>query len=300
MTSNPAVVDIGINLTHKAFRKHWKAVVQRAIDGGVTKILLTGTSMQSSKANLGMAQEWFEETGQKNLYTTVGIHPHDAKTWQDPASASPEDGESSVSPSMPTTIATTSTLEEMREMLKHPLAVAVGECGLDFNRNFSSPSSQVHAFQEQIQLAIQLKKPIFVHEREAHADLIKVFDRIKAAHPNVELPPIVVHCFTGTKEEALEYVQRGFYIGFTGTICKKERGKSLRELIPSLPLDKLMVETDAPFMGFKKGRRSSEPADCVDVARKLAETLEMPFETVATATTVNATTFFGLDWIELD
>mmetsp|Transcript_30323 Transcript_30323/g.72666 ORF Transcript_30323/g.72666 Transcript_30323/m.72666 type:complete len:295 (+) Transcript_30323:70-954(+) len=294
MTTNPTVVDIGINLTNKAFRKHWKAVVQRAIDGGVTKILLTGTSIQSSKANLTMAQEWFEETGQKNLYTTVGIHPHDAKTWQDPPPppASLEDGESSSSedPKKPIT-----TLEEMREMLKHPLAVAVGECGLDYNRNFSSPASQVHAFQEQLQLAMQLQKPVFVHEREAHADLIRVIDQVKAGLPDVELPPIVVHCFTGTKAEALEYVQRGYYIGFTGTICKKERGKPLRELIPSLPLDKLMVETDAPFMGFKKGRRSSEPADCVDVARKLAETLEIPFETVATATTVNATTFFGLD-----
>ncbi|KAL3937325.1 MAG: hypothetical protein SGBAC_007555 [Bacillariaceae sp.] len=285
MTTNPAVVDIGINLTHKAFGKHWKEVVQRAIDDGVTKILLTGTSIQSSRANLAMAQEWFEETGQKNLYTTVGIHPHDAKTWKDLRSPA-EDGESSENPSK-------STLEEMREMLKHPLAVAVGECGLDYNRNFSSPASQVHAFKEQIQLAIQLKKPLFVHEREGHADLIKIFDEVKT--DDVELPPIVIHCFTGTKEEALEYIQKGFHIGFTGTICKKQRGKPLRELIPSLPLDKLMVETDAPFMGFKKGRRSSEPSDCVDVARKLAEALQKPFDLVATVTTRNATIFFGLD-----
>jgi len=283
MSKNTVVVDIGINLTHKAFRKHWKAVVQRAIDEGVTRILLTGTSIQSSKANLGMAQEWFEETGQKNLYTTVGIHPHDAKTWKDPQSST-NYGES-----------TKSTLEAMQEMLQHPLAVAVGECGLDYNRNLSSPKSQIHAFREQIRLAIQLQKPVFVHEREAHADLIKVLDEIKATYPDVKMPPIVVHCFTGTKEEALNYIQRGYYIGFTGTICKKERGKPLRELIPSLPLDKLMVETDAPFMGFKKGSRSSEPADCVDVARKLAETMETPFETVAAVTTANASSFFGLE-----
>lgn len=282
MTTNPVVVDIGINLTHKAFGKHWKAVVQRAIDAGVTRILLTGTSIESSKANLGMAQEWFEETGQKNLYTTVGIHPHDAKSWKDPQAEENDAG-------------TKSTLEVMREMLQHPLAVAVGECGLDYNRNFSSPASQIHAFREQLRLAMQLQKPVFVHEREAHEDLIKVLDEVKETFPDGELPPIVVHCFTGTKEEASEYVKRGYYIGFTGTICKKERGQPLRDLIPSLPLDKLMVETDAPFMGFKKGRRSSEPADCVEVAQKLAETISIPFETVATVTTTNAVTFFGLE-----
>jgi len=182
-------------------------------------------------------------------------------------------------------------MEEMRQMLQHPLAVAVGECGLDYNRNFSTPASQIHAFRQQVKLAIELNKPLFLHEREAHADLIKVLDEF----PKEELPPIIVHCFTGTKEEALEYIDRGYYIGFTGTICKKERGAPLRELLPSLPLEKLMVETDAPFMGFKKGRRSSEPADCADVAKKLAETVGVPALTVGDVTTANAMSFFGIE-----
>lgn len=106
-------------------------------------------------------------------------------------------------------------------MLQHPLAVAVGECGLDYNRNFSTPGDQLHAFREQIKLAVELKKPLFVHEREAHSDLIKVFDEVRE-EVDEDLPPIVVHCFTGEEEEALEYINRGYYIGFTGTIVRRK------------------------------------------------------------------------------
>ncbi|KAL9189516.1 hypothetical protein ACHAXT_009191 [Thalassiosira profunda] len=261
------VIDIGINLTHRAFRAHWREVVQRAVDAGVATMLLTGTSLDTSQESLKLAQVWLDEVGTSNLYATVGIHPHDAKTW------------------------TENTSDAMREMLQHPFAVAVGECGLDFNRNFSSREDQLRAFREQVKLAVELDKPLFLHEREAHQDLIRVLDEWKGD----ELPPIVVHCFTGEKEEALEYVRRGYYVGFTGTICKKERGAPLRELLPSLPLERILVETDAPFMGFKKGRRSSEPADCVDVARRLAETVGVPFETVCETTTANARRFFRIE-----
>ena len=149
---------------------------------------------------------------------------------------------------------------------------------------------QLHAFREQVKLAVELNMPLFLHEREAHEALVKVLDEIEAE----SLPSIVVHCFTGTKEEANEYIQRGYYIGYTGTICKKERGAPLREMLPSIPLNRIMVETDAPFMGFKRGRKSSEPADCIDVARKLAETIDMTFSTVCDTTTANAVEFFRM------
>ena len=268
MMSEVAVVDIGVNLTHRAFRKHWRNVVQRAIDAGVTKLILTGTSISGSKECLELCQTWLDETGTKNLFATVGVHPHDAKTWNNEHS-----------------------YNEMKEMLtSHPLAVAVGECGLDFNRNFSTPDDQIHAFREQVKLAVELDMPLFLHEREAHADLIKILDEIEEEVD--ALPPIVVHCFTGIKEEAMEYIARGYYIGFTGTICKKERGVSLRAMLPSIPLEKIMVETDAPFMGFQRGRKSSEPADCIDVARKLAETIDIEFSSVCETTTASALEFF--------
>ena len=272
----PRVVDIGINLTHKAFRKHWKHVVKRAIDAGVDTILLTGTSIDRSKESLGLAQQWKDDEKCSNLFVTVGVHPHDANTWK----SSGEEEQT--------------TLEQMRKMLKHPLAVAVGECGLDYNRNFSSKPHQIHAFREQIRLACELNMPIFVHEREAHEDLILIVDQVRDENKERPLPPICIHCFTGTEQEALEYVKRGYYIGFTGTICKKKRGAPLRELLSKLPIQNIMVETDAPFMGFKKERRSSEPADCVDVARKLSETVGLPFEQVCQTTTANALQFFNI------
>eukprot|EP00804_Cyclotella_cryptica_P003053 CCRYP_006051-RA/>CCRYP_006051-RA protein AED:0.04 eAED:0.04 QI:526/1/1/1/0.5/0.33/3/2877/340 len=264
--SSEGIVDIGINLTHRAFRNHWREVVQRAIDGGVATMILTGTSLETSRRSLQLAQQWFDETGSSNLYCTVGIHPHDAKSWND------------------------ATVSEMKQLLQHPLAVSVGECGLDYNRNFSSRKDQLFAFREQVKLAVELKKPLFVHEREAHNDLLKVFDEFDSEL----LPPIVVHCFTGSKEEAIEYIQRGYYIGFTGTICKHERGASLRDLLPSIPLEKVMVETDAPFMGFQKGRRSSEPADCIEVARKVSEVIDLPFARVCEMTTSTACNCFGI------
>ncbi|KAL7427299.1 hypothetical protein ACHAXM_000794 [Skeletonema potamos] len=265
---NEVVVDIGVNLTHRAFRKHWRGVVQRALNAGVTKLILTGTSIHGSEECLHLCQTWLDETGEKNLYATVGIHPHDAKTWNE------------------------QSYVKMKEMLGHPLAVAVGECGLDFNRNFSAREDQIHAFREQVKLAVELNMPLFLHEREAHHDLVKVLDEIETAGGS--LPPIVVHCFTGTNEEAIEYIQREYYIGFTGTICKKERGAPLRAVLPSIPLEQIMVETDAPFMGFQKGRKSSEPADCIEVARKLAETIDTNFSIVCETTTANALDFFRI------
>jgi TatD DNase family protein len=281
------VVDIGINLTNKAFRKNWKSVIRRAIDAGVQRIVLTGTSTQSSRESLRLAHEWYETEGTPNLCATVGIHPHDAKSWSDDNSND-------------------TTLEELKELLQDPLAVAVGECGLDYNRNFSSRSDQIRAFREQVKLAHELNYPIFVHEREAHGDLLRILDEIRSPtnkiieppppppSPSRVLPKIVVHCFTGTKEEALAYIQRGYYLGFTGTICKKERGAHLRKILPSLPLEKVMIETDAPYMGFKKNQRFSEPADCVDVAKQLSESIDRPFEEVCKTTTQTAMEFFRL------
>ena len=283
------VVDIGINLTNKAFRNNWKDVVRRAIDAGVHRILLTGTSIESSKESLVKAREWYEtEGGIPNLFATVGVHPHDAKSWNENSSA------------------------RLRKLLADPFAVAVGECGLDYNRNFSSKADQIRAFRGQLELAQELRYPIFLHEREAHNDLIEVLEEIFPSGgisnglEDAYQPKIVVHCFTGTQEEASTYIKRGYYLGFTGTICKKERGEHLRKLIRSLPLEKVMVETDAPYMGFKTKRkngtkrnsRCSEPADCIDVARQLSESIGRPFEEVGKTTTETAIDFFHLEAAE--
>ena len=234
------------------------------------KILLTGTSVHGTEESLKLAKTWQDETNSANLFCTVGVHPHDAKTYDKN---------------------TSDILKKI--ILDNPLAVAIGECGLDYNRNFSSKIDQRFAFREQVILACELQKPMFIHEREAHEELIEILDGV-ASDERYTLPPIVIHCFTGTEEEALACIERGYFIGFTGTICKKERGAPLRKFIPKLPLDRIMIETDAPFMGFKKGRRSSEPIDVIDVAKALSEVTNVPFEQVYKITTDNALSFFNI------
>ena len=273
-SSKLAVVDIGINLTNRAFRNNWRPVVQRAVNAGVDRILLTGTSLSGSKEGLEMAQTWLDETGSKNLFCAVGVHPHDAKKYSKHARNT-----------------TTNNLKKL--LVDNPLAVAVGECGLDFNRNFSSREDQCHAFREQAILACELQMPMFVHELEAHEDLVRILDEVSNDESCPPLPPIVIHCFTGTEQEAQTYIERGYFLGFTGTICKKDQGASLRDMIPRLPLDRIVIETDAPFMGFRKDRRSSEPADVVDVAKRLSEVYGLAHGDVCETTTNTATSFFN-------
>lgn len=289
------VIDIGVNLNNKAFRHRWREITQGAIDAGVDTVIVTGTSVESSKAGLDMAETWYQENGRANLYCTVGVHPHDAKGWRD------ENGKDGAS-----------TRQQLKDLLNPPKcqeqvdtqqeeqtprkAIAVGECGLDYNRLYSSKESQIHAFRQQVQLAQERDLPLFVHEREAHEDLVHVLDDCAKEAP---LPPIVVHCFTGTEQEALTYIERGYYLGFTGTICKAERGGHLRELLPKLPLHRLMVETDAPFMGFpskttKRKRKRSDPADCVEVADQVAVSMGLSAEEVYRQTRQNTLDFFRL------
>ena len=260
-------VDIGINITSKQLKPKWREIIKRAVDAGVHDILLTGTSVKSSKESLSIAANWLKEMGAKNLCCTVGIHPHDAKSFN-----------------------SETTISKLMELLAHPLAVAVGECGLDYNRNFSPKDKQLECFRAHVRLAIDLQYPMFVHEREAFEDTIRVFDEFAGE----TLPPVVIHCFTGTLEEAMAYIARGFFIGFTGTICKKQRGALLRDILPQLPLEKLMVETDAPWMGFLKSRRTSEPADVVLVAEELARVVGVSPDEVKRVTTTNARHFFRL------
>ncbi len=277
------VVDIGINLLHPELIPNWKEVIRRAVDAGVDRIVLTGTSVHSSRICLALARQWYNDTGVPNLCATVGVHPYEANNWRE------------------------NSLEELRKLLMDPFAVAVGECGLDYKRNYTSKSNQIQAFREQLALAHEMNFPIFLHERDAHSDFLSILDEIRLSNTNEIdqslFPKIVVHCFTGTKEEASVYIERGFFLSFAGTICKKRKGAHLRELLPSLPLEQLMVETDAPFMVFKNKRTAgqkrnkshSEPADCVDVARQLSKTIGLPLKEVCKVTTTNATAFFGLD-----
>lgn len=266
------LVDIGVNLTHRSFANDRPAVLERARAAGVRTLILTGTSVAHSREALALAQQ---HPGA--LYATAGIHPHDAKNGGPAA------------------------LRELRELASRPQVVAVGECGLDFNRNFSPPEVQKQVFAAQVELALELHKPLFLHERDAHQAFVAVLDR--SAGPGGSLAvPVVVHCFTGSRSSLDAYLSRGCFIGITGWVCDERRGRELQQLLKHIPLERLMLETDAPFLAPrdlspKPANGRNEPAALAHIAAVVARCMGQPLVNVAAATTANARRFFGLDRI---
>jgi len=246
---NYIIVDVGANLTNKKFSRDLDSVIQRAKDSGVTKIMVTGTSVQSSRDALRLSRLY-----PGALYATAGIHPHDAKSWDAELDDFGGGGES--------------TLTTLTEMVKSPECVAVGECGLDFNRNFSPPEVQLEVFEKQIQLACRVGKPLFLHERDAHQEMVALLEKYKP-----QLPNCVIHCFTGTKEQAANYLSMGFYIGLTGYLWKDKSEDGVRKILQDqvIPPDRLLVETDAPFM-YPNTRASKLPQHVKDALTEKSQT----------------------------
>lgn len=284
---NLIVVDVGANLTNKKYSRDLDSVIQRAKDAGVQKIMVTGTSVKNSKEALRLTRIY-----PGILYSTAGIHPHDAKSYTD------------------------ESWQELKLVAQNSECVAIGECGLDYNRNFSEPDEQKHVFQKQIELACELRKPLFVHERDAHDDLLEIL----TSYEN-RLPPVLIHCFTGTCEQAETYLSKGFYLGLTGYLCKDKSDSGVRKLLVdgTLPLDRLLVETDAPFM-YPNTRASklpphvkdaltersmtflhryctfqrNEPCSLPAIVELIAAFMNKKPEEVALATAFNALKLFGL------
>eukprot|EP00200_Dunaliella_tertiolecta_P002448 CAMPEP_0202344448 /NCGR_PEP_ID=MMETSP1126-20121109/4127_1 /ASSEMBLY_ACC=CAM_ASM_000457 /TAXON_ID=3047 /ORGANISM="Dunaliella tertiolecta, Strain CCMP1320" /LENGTH=299 /DNA_ID=CAMNT_0048935643 /DNA_START=105 /DNA_END=1004 /DNA_ORIENTATION=+ len=210
--------DIGVNLVDSSYDKDREAVIDRARRANVASMIVTGTCLRTSLA----AKELCEATTSYPLYFTAGVHPHTAKTCN------------------------STTIPKLRQLASSPKCVAIGECGLDFNRNFSPQDVQMQWFEEQVKLAVELRKPLFMHCRDAGSSFADVLRRY------TPLPaPAVIHCFTGTKEELSSFLDLGLCIGITGWICddRPERGGAeLASLLSSIPHDKLMLETDAPYL----------------------------------------------------
>jgi TatD DNase family protein len=255
------LVDIGANLTHASFREDLAAVLERARAGGVAQIVVTGTSVEESRIAASLAE-------QHGLFSTAGVHPHNAKD------CGPQ------------------TIPQLREIASHPRVVAIGECGLDFNRNYSPHPDQEKWFVAQLELGLSLGKPLFLHSRDAHprfAEILKTHD-VRTA---------VAHCFTGERAELKAYLDLGLYIGITGWICDERRGKHLLDLVKEIPADRLLLETDAPYLTPRdmkpqpKARRN-EPAFLPHILKTVARALGRPAEDVAAQTTRNARELFSL------
>ena len=258
------ITDIGINLMNARYHKDRDEVVERAIEVGVTKMIITGTTIWNSKSAIIRARK---HPGM--VFSTVGIHPHSAKDCS------------------------TEIINEMRQLASHKEVVAIGECGLDFDRDFSPRDIQEKWFEEQIKLACELNMPLFLHEREAHRRFIDILSKYKGQYKNA-----VVHCFSGTLSELKTYLEMGLYIGITGFVCD-DRRPELKEIVKSIPLDKLMIETDGPFilprdLKNKPHDRRNEPAFLPHILNTIAKCMNKTPEEVAKATTENANQFFGI------
>jgi TatD DNase family protein len=259
------LVDIGVNLAHRRFDVDRDQVMARAHAAGVTRLVITGTSVASSRAAAALAQQ---RPGQ--LWSTAGIHPHEARH------------------------ATLEALDQLRALARAPEVKAIGECGLDFDRNFSPPAAQETAFEAQLALAVETGLPVFLHERSAHQRLMAILREFRP-----RLRGAVVHCFTGGAAELDAYLSLDLHIGVTGWINDERRGHGLREVVKHVPSNRLMVETDAPFLTPHDARPRpaggrNEPALLPLVLAAVARAVGRPVAQVAEETTRTARDFFGL------
>jgi TatD DNase family protein len=254
-------IDIGVNFHSKQLAGKTGELIERACAAGVVQIMATGTSLASSLQALELACGY---AGQ--VSATAGVHPHDAQHWPGRAVFEPLWSDSAV--------------------------VAIGECGLDYNRMFSPAHDQRRAFEDQLQAAVDHGKPLFLHCRDAFDDFHAMLRTAHAAGATG-----VVHCFTEGRDEALEILDLGFDLGITGWVTDAARGQALRDAIPGLPLDRIHLETDAPYLSPRnagKRRPYNEPANVAWVGHAVAQLLGLPVEDVAAACTANSRRLFRL------
>jgi TatD DNase family protein len=265
MTPNAPLIDIGLNLASHRFSADWQQVVARAHDAGVERFILTGTTVRISAEVARLTEQMAAGTA----YFTAGVHPHYSSELDADA------------------------LAELRILLSHPNAVAVGETGLDYHRDLSPREVQRRALEAQVEMACMLNKPLFLHERDAAQDLLAILDNFKG-----RLPRCVVHCFTGNEAVAQQYVERGFYLGITGWVGQNKRNQDLLQALRAIPPERTMLETDAPYLtppGYAPSMAGrNEPAALARVAELLALARGVPVEQVRADAYAATVAFFGI------
>lgn len=263
------LVDICFNLTSDTFRNDESQVMERARHAGVRYFVIPGSSVPDSEHAVRLCEQY------EGTCATAGIHPHLAKEFSD------------------------ESLDQLRKIAAHEKVTAIGEAGLDYNRNYSSPAQQKTAFQAQLELAVELALPVFLHQRDAHADFARLLARVRD-----RLTRVVTHCFTGTASELDCYMDLDCHIGITGWICDERRGQHLHEIIQRIPANRLMIETDAPYLLPRnlpadaaipkpKGRRN-EPAYLPHILRTVANCRGISEVQAARETTRTARDFFSI------
>ena len=258
----PLWFDAGVNLFSDRFNSDRHDVVRQARNVHIKEMLLISSDLAESQLNTDYC------SSHPSLYCTAGVHPHQAAG---------------------VSVGWTTHLESL---LQAPQVVAVGECGLDFNRNFSTPEQQIEVFEAQLALATKLKKPVYLHERDAFPTQISVLKN----HPGLSG---IAHCFTGDSSQLKTYLDLGLYIGVTGWLCDIKRGQALMDAVRFLPLDRLILETDAPFllpktMAPKPKSSRNEPAYLPAIATQFADLTGHSLDDIALHSRRNSLTLFQI------
>ena len=257
--------DIGVNFTDK--RLSFAPVFERALTANVQQMIITGTSLEKSQQAEKLASQYPNQ-----LFSTAGVHPHDASSFDQ------------------------QTFSQLKALAQSNQIVAIGECGLDFNRNFSTPKQQLHAFEQQLILACELGLPVFLHERDAFDAQIQLLTQYRK-----DLVGGVAHCFTGNLSQMQGYLDLDLYIGITGWVCDLNRGQALREATKNLPLNRILLETDAPYLrpkGLANNRKvdngNNEPAYLPYIAEEVANLMSISSESLMVACGENVQSLFTL------
>ncbi|HJO11512.1 MAG: TatD family hydrolase [Gammaproteobacteria bacterium] len=258
------LIDIGANLSHKSFDHDREDVMQSAKAAGVAHIIVTGTDLTSSREALRLA------SGSDGLSCTAGFHPHVANQCSD------------------------FELEQISTMLQSDKVVAVGETGLDFNRNYSPQADQERVYRQHLEIAIAVQKPLFLHQRDAHDSFFAILKQYRS-----QICGGVVHCFTDTEKALDDYLELDMYIGITGWICDERRGRDLQQMVGKISPNRLLLETDAPYLlprnlNPRPKTRRNEPRYLTAVLETVAQCTGRSVEQLAGETATNAKELFKL------
>lgn len=259
------LIDIGCNLTHDSFDDDREQVLERARSAGVVQMIVTGASESGSRMALELARQYPGE-----LFATAGVHPHRASGFND------------------------GTDDLLRSLVSQDVVVAVGETGLDYFRDFSPRDAQREVFRRQLTIGADTGLPVFLHMRDAHQDFHRILSEFRD-----RLSDVVVHCFTGSRSELHDYLDLDCHIGITGWICDERRGTHMKEFLSDIPADRLMVETDAPYLKPRNLRprvksHRNEPRWLPWIVGTLAAARDEHPAYLAERTTENARRFFCL------
>lgn len=260
------MIDTHAHIDFKEFNSDREAAIERFFSGGGTKFINVGCSLSSSLESFELSEKY------KNIYASVGIHPHDANDISK------------------------FSLKKIEELATHYKIVAIGEIGLDFYRNLSSTENQISAFKMQLEIAENHKKPIIIHCRDAYNELIDILKGYKTSNWKG-----VIHCFAASWDLAKEFLDLGFYVGFTGIVTyyknksKCDEEPEIYKVIRNMPADRILIETDCPYIAPVpyRGKRN-EPLFVKYIAEKIANVRNVSFEEIEKQTSENAEKLFGI------